>query len=667
MNLVIVESSTKAKKIQGFLGKDFKVIASFGHIVDLPQKELGVDTNSWVCNYVPTKPDIIKRIKDAASEASDVYLASDPDREGHAIAYHISKLIPKNKRCCRIIFNEITKDAIKAAIDNKTDIDVNMFHSQECRRILDRLCGYCLSPMLWNSFGQYNLSCGRVQSCVLGFCVERLNEIQNHEIDIKYEIKANFVYDKNMKLNNCHNKEYVFADEAIALNKLKTIEWKGFKISCMMKDTNKNPSSPYITTSAQIDAHKLLKISAKECMQLLQTLYENGCITYHRTDSLAISDKFKEKIKSKIIADYGTEYVCIRNHKTKDKNAQEAHECIRATNLDVVVPAFEGVTEKHKKLYKMIWTRTITSQMAAAVYKEFLYHIFNNTAEFMTSASALTFKGFLILENDAPLDDIEKYLISPDKPIELKELNCSPFLKSAKSLYTDGDLIKEMENKGVGRPSTYASIISILYDRGYVEKGENPNKEIKINKHILKGAKKPLEAKEITLKTASDAKNLIKPTQMGINVYRFLLSKCDFITNHEFTSIMEENLDKIANNSLSSQTVLNSFNDKLNKVLDENPIPNKMNENDNAPYKLLKTKYGNCIYVRADKRYINIEGMLTWKEKLDAKEIEKIINLPKKFNEKYVLHIGKYGLYLKDHEGKNKALDKSLWHDALIA
>lgn len=668
MHLVIVESATKAKKIQGFLGDDYKVIASFGHIVDLPPKELGVNTSTWDCDYVPTKPEIIKKIKDSIAKADSVYLASDPDREGHAIAYHISKLIPKKKEHYRIVFNEITKNAIKEAIKNKSDIDMNMFHSQECRRILDRLCGYCLSPLLWNEYNNYKLSCGRVQSCVLGFCVERLNDILNHSIEIKYEIKGNFLYNDDIKLNNCHNDKYIFTDETKALERFNSIDWENYKITYKSKDTKKNPSPPYVTTSIQIDSHKVYHISAKECMNLLQTLYENGCITYHRTDSVAISNNFKQTILKYIKTNYGDDYIFPRDYKTHDKNAQEAHECIRVTNLETVSPVFEGITDKHKKIYGLIWKRTVACQMSPAIYKEYSYEIKNTSNDlFKTSSSALIFKGFLALDEKTTLDDINKYELSSSNPIILKELNCIPSLKSAKSLYTDGELIKEMENKGVGRPSTYATTISILYDRGYVEKGQNPNKEVTKLSYKLKGAKSKISTKEIKLKIASDANNLIRPTETGINVYKYLLSKCDFVTNPEFTKIMEDNLDKVATNTLTNKTVLNSFNEKLQKVLTDNPIKKNYTNDENIPYKVLKTKYGNCIFVTADKKFINIDAILEWKngKTLTKKEIEFIISLPKAYDDTYDIYIGRYGLYLKDKEGNNKGLDKGLWSDLI--
>lgn len=652
VHLIIVESNTKAKKIQQYVGKDYKVIASFGHICDLPKNNLGINTDNWNCTYVDTKPDIITNIKNYVKNADIIYLASDNDREGHAIAYFLSKLLGK-KTYYRIVFNEITKKAILNSIDNKSNIPMHLVKSQECRRILDRLCGYKLSPVLWNQFNQNTLSCGRVQTVVLGFCIERMNEIQKYTIQQDWRIEATFKCD-NIEWKNCRN-DTTYDTKVEALNILKKIQWN-YDVKFSKKDVSKNPLPPYMTTSIQMDVYKQLHIGSKRCMEILQQLYENGMITYHRTDSITIANEFIEKIKKFVLTTYNEQYLKIRNFKSKAKNSQEAHECIRITHIN------EDISELGKyesAIYKMIYIRTIASQMSSAIYIEYDYEFYNKTPyTFYTTKQILKFDGYLILTNVKTQD--EKILIPKGDTI-LSSLQAISQINKCISYYDEGTLVKEMENKGIGRPSTYATVINNILTRNYVQKGKNPQKEVQLNDYSID--KKGIISEKIKKETifTNNSNDLLVPTEIGIKIHSYLNENVDFITNVEFTNKMEESLDKIASQEVTHIDVLNSFYQKLSNILSK--IPTKVQEDDdNSEYKILNTKYGRAIYIKKDKRYINIESYLKIiKRDINEDDIRKLIQLPIKLENNNKLCLGKYGFYIKDKDDKNQPIKNDIW------
>tara|TARA_Y100000389_G_scaffold128022_1_gene125366 strand:- start:682 stop:2649 length:1968 start_codon:yes stop_codon:yes gene_type:complete len=647
--LIIVESNTKAKKIQQFLGKDYKVIASFGHICDLPKNDLGIDTSTWNCTYVDTKPDIIKNIKYYIKNSSIIYLASDNDREGHAISYLISKLITK-KPYYRIVFNEITKKALLNALENTSDIPMNLVYSQECRRILDRLCGYKLSPILWNEFNQNTLSCGRVQTVVLGFCIDRMKEIELYNTSVSWNIIADFS-STNMEFKNAKH-DIVYDSKIEALNHLKEIKWK-YDISFTKKNVNKNPFPPYMTTTIQIDVYKQFHIGSKKCMEILQKLYENGFITYHRTDSLNISNEFINKLKNHIVNKYGEDYLKIRTFKTNSKNSQEAHECIRITHIDSDTSILDKL---ETKIYNMIFIRTLASQMSSAIYIEYEYIFTNKTPyKFFSSKQFLKFDGYLILTDVKVQDEI-----IPKGSITMENLKTISNISKCPSYYDESNIIRLMENKGIGRPSTYASILNNILTRNYIEKGSNPNKEVILYDYSIdnKGSIKELKKKDKIFNNTSN--DLLIPTEIGKNIHSFLLKKVEFITNIEFTSKMEESLDKIALKEVKHTDILDSFYHKLKEILSK--IEPKKNENEEI--KILNTKYGRAIYIRSEKRYINIESYIKiMNRELNKDDIRKLIKLPIKLENENSLCLGKFGFYMKDKDGNNKSISKKIWEN----
>ena len=372
-NLIIVESYTKTKTISKYLNQnsDNKYIVTFsqGHFCDLPKNELGINTNTWEGNYITTKNNISNNIKKLIKDIDNIYIASDPDIEGEAIAFHISKLL-KNKNYHRIKFNEITKNAVIEAINNPTNIDTNLVNAQETRRFLDRIVGFKLSPILWNKFGDNTLSVGRVQTVALLFCINQLNDINNHEINKFWQLngkfKCNNIYTldcQSIKINNETKINQILDNLTNKSNK--------FEINYKINNINDYPSSPYTTTTLQQDAYNILKLTSKKTMELAQKLYESGYITYMRTDSVNISNDFKYKLKDYINKEFGNEYHCFRNFKNKIINAQEAHEAIRITNPNLkILENTDDITEYHNKLYKLIWKKTVSCQMKEVyIYK----------------------------------------------------------------------------------------------------------------------------------------------------------------------------------------------------------------------------------------------------------------------------------------------------------
>jgi DNA topoisomerase-1 len=549
MNLLIVESKTKAIKIQSYLDNTFKVISCQGHIYDLPKKELGINTNTWNLTYVPCegKEKIIKFIKKCIKEATIVYIATDPDIEGHAIAWHLAKLIKKKYH--RVMFHEITKEAVIYAIQNHTTINMNAVYAQETRRGLDRLVGYKLSPLLWKEFKNNYLSAGRVQSFALNLCVDMFNNINNYIPEIKYEIFGDFANGfKNVKCN-INN-----------LNDIKNSDWNKYKISFVIKDVVKNPSPPFITTSLQFEVYNKLNINSKQCMQLAQQLYENGLITYMRTDSYNISEKFKSILLNYIQNEYGEEYKNKRTYKTTVKNAQEAHEAIRVTDIAKKIIDFPYITNQHKQVYDLIWKRTLATQMASAIYKEYTYNITFEKIVFSSIKNCLVFDGFLKIYN-IKLDD-EKSFNLIETYVKLIQANLKSIIGKSPTLYNEPTLIKTLESKGIGRPSTYSNIIQTLTSKKYVIIGNNPDKNIEVEDKIMNKNKKTETRKRI-IQICQNIPNVFVPTDIGININSYLLNIVPFILNEQFTKQMEEAMDEIYQEKRLKNDTMTIFWNKL--------------------------------------------------------------------------------------------------------
>ena len=701
-SLIIVESFTKTKTIKKYLGDmDVAVAFSGGHIYNLPKDTLGFDTDTWEVEYVPTNPSIIKNIKELAIKADVIYLAADPDLEGEAIANSLKKClgnIIKDKVCHRITFNEITKNAVINAIENPRTIDMDKVNAQETRRIVDRLIGYKVSPLLWNKFNKNYLSAGRVQIAGLIICITQRNRIINKEIIPYWTIEGKFnitkdliisaalnVYaaDKGIKDDTSKLIEYKIRDVGIVkdiLNKL-SINTK-YKISYETKLRNVSPSPPYTTTTLQQDAYNKCRFNSKTTMKLAQDLYERGFITYMRTDSTSIAEDAKKMILTYIKQTYDPTFAKYRTYKTKIANAQEAHEAVRITNPQYKTISFEGATKNHEKLYELIWNRTLASLMSDAVYVD-IYIKFKSPPDiseyiFCTTKTFLKELGFHILYN-AKLESTDDFLnIIKDAKLSAisKEYSSQGTIDNIPSLYNEVQLIKELEKEGIGRPSTYSSIIDKLLEKKYVEIGTNPQQEYEIE-CFKKKKDIVISTKKINL--GGTQKDLLVPTELGIDVIKYIYEMCPYLCDLKFTSKMEDELDKIINATITKDVILNELYKKIKHSIDaanvstnsSNGGNNNNNNNTNSKEKktgVLTTRYGVCYYNKDLDKYTNIEPYLKWKkitkEGLTAKDIDFISSLPKPIEhqgQKYNLLLGKYGLYLKDNKNNNHKLDKKLW------
>lgn len=529
MTLIIVESPTKANTLKGFLGKDYSIKSSFGHVRDLPEKELAIDIEN---NFKP-KYIIISRAKKNVSQLKKdvqknpkVILATDEDREGEAIAYHLTKAL-KLEKPQRIVFHEITKKAIEQALKNPRDIDMNLVDAQQARRILDRLVGYKLSPLLWKKVAR-GLSAGRVQSVTVRLIVERQKEIDEFKPQEYWIIEAEF---KDFIANLIKKDGKIIPKLGIKIKKqadeiikdLKGAEYKIIDIE--KKETQKNPFPPYTTSTLQQDAVRKLRYSAKQTMVLAQKLYEKGLITYHRTDSLNLSKLFLSEAKKYINKEFGAKYSHVRQFKTKTKGAQEAHEAIRPTNPKRKVD---------DKLYNLIWQRALASQMSSAIFDSQKVDIQSKNYIFRTTGQVLKFDGFLkvwpMKNGDVILPELKK-----DQILELIKLIPSQHSTQPPSPYTEATLVKALEENGIGRPSTYAPILDTIQRRGYV---------VRRIKHLF-------------------------PTDIGILVNNLLVEHFPKIVDIKFTAQMEQDLDKIADGKTKWVPVIEKFYTPFEKTLQQ--------------------------------------------------------------------------------------------------
>ena len=699
-SLIIVESFTKTKTIKKYLGDpDVVVTFSGGHIYNLPKDTLGFDTDTWNINYIPTNPKIIKNIRELAQNADIIYLAADPDLEGEAIANSLKKClgnIIKDKICHRITFNEITKNAVINAIENPRTIDIDKVNAQETRRIVDRLIGYKVSPVLWSKFNKNYLSAGRVQIAGLIICINQRTRIIEKEILPYWTIDCKFCIEKDQLITGTLN---IYADDSKKLIEYKirdvnivkeilnnlSINTK-YKISYETKLRNVSPSPPYTTTTLQQDAYNKCRFNSKTTMKLAQDLYEHGHITYMRTDSTSIAEDAKKMILSYIKETYDTpaslaspvspSFAKYRTYKTKVANAQEAHEAVRITNPKYKTVSFEGYTKSHEKLYELIWNRTVASLMADAVYID-VFITFNAVNAlnniFCATKSFLKELGFNILF-DANIENPEEFLniIKNNNFTAIsKEYSSQGTIDNIPSLYNEVQLIKELEKEGIGRPSTYSSIIDKLLEKKYVEIGTNPQQEYEIE-CFKKKKELVISAKKINL--GGKQKDLLVPTELGLDVIKYIYEIFPYLCDLKFTSKMEDELDKIINASITKDVILNELYNKIKLSIDTVDISGGVSGSSGSSGSkekktgILTTRFGTCYYNKELDKYTNIEPYLKWKqltkEGLTDKDIKFISSLPKPIEylgKKYDLHLGKYGIYLKDIKNNNHKLDKKLW------
>lgn len=553
-NLLIVESPTKARTITPFLDKNYATACSYGHIRDLPKKGLGVAVEN---NFEPTyevntdKKKIVSELRKAAKGAT-VWLASDEDREGEAIAWHICSVLnldPKTTK--RIVFHEITQPAILAALEKPRTIDEKLVDSQQARRVLDRLVGYELSPILWKKV-RTGLSAGRVQSVAVRLIVEREREIKAHESTSIFKTSATFSADGAELLAEADTR---FKEENAAKNFMDDLARASFTLTSIDKKPSKrSPSAPFTTSTLQQEASRRLGYSVRQTMIIAQRLYEHGHITYMRTDSTSLSELAVKAAQSYVEQQFGKNYVDLRQYKTKTRSAQEAHEAIRPTDFKRVSA---GADAQQQKLYELIWRRALASQMAAAAVEKTkaIINISNRKETFMASGEIITFDGFLRVYGGGKEDKILPPLKSGQQ-LKLLSATAMQSFSRGPARYSEASLVKKLEELGIGRPSTYAPTISTIQDRGYIEKKDVegvPQPALKIS---LDGGKVTQTTETVTV--GADRSKLI-PTTLAEVVTDFLLKYFANILDYDFTANAESEFDKIADGKRKWQDALNDF------------------------------------------------------------------------------------------------------------
>lgn len=563
-NLVIVESPAKAKTIERFLGKEYQVESSFGHIVDLPSKELGVDVdNDFKPKYTVDKEKraLVKKLKDLAQKADTIWLASDEDREGEAISWHLAEELKLDKgKTKRIVFNSITKSAIQKAIENPRDINYNLVNAQQARRVLDRLVGYELSPVLWKKI-KPGLSAGRVQSVAVRLIVEREREIEGFAPEASFRVKAEFRTDGGNVFSARLNKTFLTKAEAEIF--LKQNIGADFSVADLdKKPAKKSPAAPFTTSTLQQEASRKLYFSVSRTMQVAQRLYEAGLITYMRTDSVNLSSEALSAAKEAIVQNYGENYSQVRNYTGKAKGAQEAHEAIRPTDMKLQSPSLE---RDQSKLYELIWKRTLASQMSDAQLERTNVKIKASThqEEFTANGEVVKFDGFLKVylegtDEEEGADEQEGMLPSMMVGEALQNVFISATERFTRPpyRYTEASLVKKLEELGIGRPSTYAPTISTIQNRGYVEKGSVEGAERKYFQLVLETGK--LSEKQLSEMVGSDKGKLV-PTDIGMIVNDFLVSNFTKILDYNFTAQVEEDFDEIAAGEEDWQQMMKNF------------------------------------------------------------------------------------------------------------
>lgn len=550
--LVIVESPSKAKTIGKFLGSRYKVIASVGHVRDLPKSKLGIDIeNEFEPQYISIrgKGELIKELKKEAKNASRVYLATDPDREGEAISWHLAFLLGIDGNTpCRIVFNEITEKAVKNAIKNPRPIDLRLVDAQQARRVLDRLVGYQISPLLWRKVRR-GLSAGRVQSAALKIICDRENEIKNFRPEEFWVITADFKKDKKFtaKLSEYKGKKLTIENKEMndaVLEELKQGRYIAKKAE--EKDRSRKAAAPFTTSTLQQDAANKLNFSTRKTMLIVQQLYEGieikghgtiGLVSYIRTDSVRISDEARASAKQYITEVYGEEYYGGSIYKNRKKDVQDAHEAIRPTHMDFSPERIkESMSKDQYSLYKLIWSRFMASQMAPARYKAVNLTIQNGDYDFKASGSKLLFDGFMKVYSSSKDGEDDRLLPHIDEGEELKPVKVSgeQNFTQPPSRFTEASLVKDLEEKDIGRPSTYAPIVATLSDRKYISK---------------------------------EKKSLV-PTELGFIVTEMMEQYFKEIADTGFTAQMEENLDDIEAKGIQWKSVIKDFYDTLKEELE---------------------------------------------------------------------------------------------------
>ena len=572
-NLVIVESPAKAKTIEKFLGGEFKVVSSNGHIADLPSNELGIDLeNNYNPKYKVTndKKDLVKKLKKELKGVETVWLASDEDREGEAIAWHLAENLDLDEsNTKRIVFREITEDAIKNAIKNPRQINKALVDAQQARRVIDRLVGYKISPILWRKV-KGGLSAGRVQSVVLRLISEREKEISNFKPESSFKISANFISTEKSKF------------KAKYLNNIKDDDnfksfIEGFKDALFSVDSVKKsplikkPSAPFTTSTMQQEASRKLGFNVSRTMQTAQKLYEAGHITYMRTDSVTLSETALNSIHSTISSKYGSEYSQRRSFSNKSRNAQQAHEAVRPTNFDVNI---SNLDSDQSNLYDLIWRRTLASQMSDAKVDKTTVKIVSNNHDgfFQSVGEVIKFDGFLRLyreSKDNQKNDDSENTVLPNifegDIVEKENVLVTQFFTKPPFRFTEASLVKKLEELGIGRPSTYAPTITTVMNRKYVFKGLNNAQSRDIIEYTIDTEVN----KTVKSEKYGSNKGKLVPSEVGLLVNEFLTNNFKNIIDYNFTASVESEFDSIANGSKDWKSIIHKFYDPFSSVVED--------------------------------------------------------------------------------------------------
>ena len=576
-NLVIVESPAKAKTIEKFLGKDFKVMSSYGHIRDLKKRELSIDDRTLEPEYeIPEeKAKLVADLRSKAEKAEKVWLASDEDREGEAISWHLCEVLGLDKqKTNRIVFHEITKPAILEAIEHPRHLNMNLVNAQQARRVLDRIVGFKLSPVLWRKV-KPALSAGRVQSVAVRLIVEREREIQNFQSEVYYSVSGIFAI-TNADGSASEVKAQLasrFKTESEVMAFLEKCKDATFTVeSISKKPMKRTPAPPFTTSTLQQEAARKLGFSVSQTMMVAQRLYESGRITYMRTDSVNLSKLCLSASKNEIVNLYGDKYSKTRQYHTSAKGAQEAHEAIRPTYMDQV--EIDG-TAQEKRLYELIWKRTVASQMADAEIEKTTVNIqISNTNEmFVAQGEVVKFDGFIKVYRESSDDDEQQdefgHILPPmkkDQELTRREILATERFSAGPQRYTEASLVKKMEELGIGRPSTYAPTISTIQQRDYVQRGDKKGEERSYTLLQLKG-------KQVTQKTRKEIvgseKGKLLPTDIGMVVNDFLMEHFKDIMDYNFTAKVEQDFDKIAEGGERWTDMMKQFYNSFEPVVEE--------------------------------------------------------------------------------------------------
>lgn len=682
-NLVIVESPAKAKTIEKFLGPDFHVLSSQGHIRDIEgvgKKSIGIDfENGYQPNYVidPDKEQLLDQLKKEAKKADTVWLASDEDREGEAIAWHLKEVLQLDpKHTHRIVFHEITKSAIQKAIEEPRDIDYNLVNAQQARRVLDRIVGYELSPILWRKVTT-GLSAGRVQSVAVRLIVEREREIEDFNVTNQYRIIADFTGINPSDASVLHTElNHRFATKKEAIKFLEACQNATFRVEQVTKKPGTHmPAPPFTTSSLQQEAARKLKFSVSKTMRLAQSLYEAGRITYMRTDSVNLSTLAIATAKDEILGEYGKNYHHARQFQTHSKGAQEAHEAIRPTYINMHVA---GANADEQKLYELIWKRTIASQMEDAKVETTRVEVSVSGSKhlFVASGEIVVFDGFMrayVQSNDEEQDTQTQVIpmMAEHEQLRMLEMNAQQQFSRPPLRYSEASLVKKMEELGIGRPSTYATIIETIQQRKYVERGSVLGKKREYNLITLKNGKITDRQKQEMY--GSDPQKLL-PTDLGRITNDFLVEQFPTILSYNFTATEEENFDKIATGEANWVKTVDSFYHTFHPLTEKVPggkLPGRTLGVDKAsgePVIAKITKLGPCIQLgdSEDKKpkFASLKRgqslfTITLNEAMELFQRTLPYTLCEIDGEEVIVGEGKYGPYLR-FKGEFISIPKSI-------